>query len=115
MPTLASPRLALGVYAGAQRINYLECKTARAADAAAGRQAELDALRLNAENVREIRAKAEAEKAVLQQEARDREDAINRMHDGACRDSAPYRALYDGVRARQRAGGGQVPIAAGGR
>lgn len=97
--------LAAGAWGYVQRTNYIECKAGWAKSEADAKQAALDAAALDAERTREIETRANAEKIAIRQEAREREDAINRTTDSlACADSGPFNALFDGVRKRQSAG-----------
>lgn len=111
--------LAAGLYAGIQRMNYLECKSGWAQERAEAVMAEIDALERDATNTRKIEQQANAARVEIRNDAREREDAINRTEPTAldCPRSQPFNALFDSVRSRQRqkAGGGQPPGAGPGR
>lgn len=99
--------LAIG-WALVERSDYYGCVAARAGDKAAAEEMARTMAELDAINTRELQAKANAEKELIRQEARNREDAINRAaNSNVCGASQPFRALFDGVRERQRARSGE--------
>ena len=106
--------LGLGIYAGTQRINYLECKSDRAtarADAEAEVRRFKDADRALSDK---LVADYAGEIAELQGKYEDAQIKLERAGVGACGFGDPGRAFYDGVLELQRGAAGGDPRGAGG-
>lgn len=103
LPTLALAGMT--VFAGLQRIEYLECQTGRVEDRLAAEKAARDFRESDSQKTAALVMRHEVEKMEAERKAQSLEDRIRHAENSdLCRGSKPLDTFFDGVRDDQRSG-----------